>query len=96
MGLNKYYSLDECTDVDKVYEILNDLMADAKIIYEEVDSDIIKIIDRGMTTVEVKNVLAKFAKYDVLEYTDRIDDEEDDSDLDDYEDDDYQDDSWED
>ncbi len=94
MGLSKYYSLDECTDQDKIYEILNSLMEDAKISYEEIDTDLIKISDRGMTTTEVKNVLAKFAKYDVLEYTDRIDDDEDDED--EYEDDDFQDDSWED
>ena len=89
MGLNKYYSLDECSDVDKVFELLNELMEDAKISYEELDNDVIKITDRGLTSAEVKNVLSKFSKYDVLVYTDREDDDEDedDEDLDDYSDD---------
>ena len=79
-GLSKYYSLDECTNQEEVFGILNDLLADAKISYEEVDSGIIKIIDRGLTTTEVKSILTKFNKYDVLEYTDRIDDEDDEDD----------------
>jgi hypothetical protein len=92
MGLLKYYSLDECTDQDKVYEILNDLMADAKISYEEVDTDLIKIKDRGLTNSEIKSVLSKFSKYDVLEYTDLIGDDDEDYD----DDDDYDDNNWED
>ena len=47
MTLHKYYSLDECKEPEKVFNILNELQDDLKIEYEEVEMDIIKIVDVG-------------------------------------------------
>jgi len=83
MKLFKYYSLDECTEPETVYALLNDLMSDAKITYEGVDTDVIMIQDTGLSIAETKSLINKLSKYDVLECTDIDDDEDDDEDDDD-------------
>lgn len=80
MKLCKYYSLDECTSTESVFEILNDLQEDLKIDYELVESDILKIKDTGLSTSEIKSLLNKLNKYDVIDYPDYDDEEEDDED----------------
>lgn len=80
MKLFKYYSLDECTEPELVYDLLNVLMSDAKISYEAVDTDVIRITDTGLSIAEIKTLILKLSKHDVLEYTDIDDEDEDDED----------------
>ena len=83
--LVKYYSLDECYEQDKIYERLDQLSEDAKLDYETVDEDIIRIKDKGLSLREKKELVKLFAENDVIEYED-LDEEE--LDEDEFEDDD--------
>lgn len=73
--LVKYYSLDECYDQDKIYDRLNELCGDAKLDYEIIDEDLIKIKDKGLSLKEKKELVKLFEENDVIEYED-IDDED--------------------
>lgn len=84
--LAKYYNLDECLDKDLVFEKLDYLQGEAKIEFEEVEDNIIKIADTGLFVKEKKELLNFFKDNDVLEDID-YDDEDDfdeDDDLDDF------------
>lgn len=84
--LGKYYNLDECLDKDLVFEKLDYLQGEAKIEFEEVEDNIIKIADTGLFVKEKKELLNFFKDNDVLEDLD-YDDEEDfdeEDDLDDF------------
>lgn len=91
MKLNKYYSLDECSDQDKVLERLDKLSDDRKIDYEFVEADLIKVKDLSLTAKEVKELSQFLHDNDVIEDLDFEEDDYDDDDFDDYdsEDDDY-------
>ena len=65
--LGKYYNLDECIDHDLVFEKLDYLQGEAKIEYEEVEDNIIKISDTGLFVKEKKDLLNFFKDNDVLE-----------------------------
>lgn len=86
--LAKYYSLDECYNQDKVYDRLDELFNDAKIDYEIIDQDLIKIKDKGLTGREKKELIKLFEENDVIEYEDIDEDDEDDEDDDDTDEDD--------
>lgn len=86
--LNKYYSLDECGNKDKVYDYLDTLEEDRKITYEVLDDDVLKIKDIGLTQKETKALLNFFESNDVLVYTD-IEDDDDYEEDEDYDDGDY-------
>jgi len=84
--LGKYYNLDECIDKGLVFEKLDYLQGEAKIEFEEVEDNIIKIVDTGLFVKEKKELLNFFKDNDVLEDLD-YDDEEDfdeEDDLDDF------------
>ena len=89
--LAKYYSLDECYEQDKIYDRLDELCSDAKIDYEIVEEDLIKIKDKGLSLREKKELVKLFEENDVIEYDDLDEEEldedefEDDDDDDDYE-----------
>jgi len=83
--LGKYYNLDECLDKDLVFEKLDYLQGEAKIEFEEVEDNIIKIVDTGLFVKEKKELLNFFKDNDVLEDLDY--DDEDDFDEDDEDDD---------
>lgn len=74
--LGKYYNLDECLDKDLIFEKLDYLQGEAKIEYEEIEDNIIKINDTGLFVKEKKELLNFFKDNDVLEDLD-YDDEED-------------------
>jgi hypothetical protein len=74
--LGKYYNLDECLDKDLVFEKLDFLQGEAKIEFDEVEDNIIKIADTGLFVKEKKELLNFFKDNDVLEDLD-YDDEED-------------------
>ena len=65
--LGKYYNLDECIDHDLVFEKPDYLQGEAKIEYEEVEDNIIKISDTGLFVKEKKDLLNFFKDNDVLE-----------------------------
>ena len=84
--LGKYYNLDECLDKDLIFEKLDYFQGEAKIEYEEVEDNVIKITDTGLFVKEKKELLNFFKDNDVLEdlgYDDEDDIDEDD-DLDDF------------
>lgn len=91
--LAKYYSLDECYDQNKVYDRLDELFNDAKIDYEIIEEDLIKIKDKGLTAKEKRELLKLFEENDVIEYED-LDDDYGDDDDDEENDDDDDDDSF--
>ena len=84
--LGKYYNLDECLDKNLILEKLDYFQGEAKIEYEEVEDNVIKITDTGLFVKEKKELLNFFKDNDVLEdlgYDDEDDFDEDD-DLDDF------------
>jgi predicted CopG family antitoxin len=94
--LSKFYSLDECSTHDEVYEYLETLKEEGKISFSTVDLDVIKIKDTGLNVKETKELVKFFEENDVIEYgdfqsttyeedeEDDFDEEEDDFDEEDY------------
>ncbi len=87
MELERYYSLDECTDRKKVISILKKLEKEGKIEYElEKSTDIFEIEDLDLEDDDIEELLSMFESLDVFPYLDKDDDEDDDNygDEDDY------------
>jgi hypothetical protein len=83
--LSKYYSLDECYQKDKVFDHLENLQNEELIVFEIVDSDIIKIKDIGLSEKQIKELISFLDDMDVIDYPDYEDDDDnDDDDFDDY------------
>lgn len=89
--LHKYYSLDECYEKDKVFDHLENLQDEELIVYEILDSDIIKIKDIGLSDKQSKDLEQFFDSNDVIDYDyeDFDEDGDEDGDYDDYPSDDY-------
>ena len=88
MELERYYSLDECTDRKKVISILKKLEKEGKIEYElEKSTDIFEIEDLDLEDDDIEELLSMFESLDVFPYLDKDDDDDDDDYSDD--DDDY-------
>ena len=85
----KYYSLDECSNQNKVIAKLDILTDDRKIDYDFLEADLIKIKDISLTLKEIKELNQFFHDNDVIEDKDYEDDDEDDDEDDYHEDDDY-------
>jgi len=81
--LSKYYSLDECYQKDKVFDHLENLQNEELIVFEIVDSDIIKIKDIGLSEKQIKELISFLDDMDVIDYPDYEDDDDND-DFDDY------------
>jgi len=92
--LGKYYSLDECSTIEVVMDKLEQLQEDGKIYFSNVEQDVIKIRDSGLSPRELKDLVSFFEKTDVIEYLDYEDiySDEEDEDFEDDEDDEYEDD----
>ena len=89
--LSKYYSLDECYDRNVVLDRLEELQNEEMIVFEIIDSEVIKIKDIGLSEKQTKDLILFFHDNDVIDYVDYEpygDDDEDDED-DFYEDDFY-------
>ena len=86
--LSKFYSLDECYQKEKVYDHLEDLQKNEMILFEIVDTDLIKIKDIGLSEKDTKDLINFFDDMDVIDYSD-FDGEEDDNDDGFFDDDDY-------
>jgi len=78
--LSKYYSLDECYQKDKVFDHLENLQNEELIVFEIIDSDIIKIKDIGLSEKQIKELISFFDDMDVIDYPDYEDDDDDDND----------------
>ena len=73
--LSKYYSLDECYDRNVVMDYLEELQNEEMIVFEVVDSEVIKIKDIGLSEKQTKELILFFHDNDVIDYdTDRSDD----------------------
>jgi glutaredoxin len=88
MKSTKFYSLDECSDKDKVLEKLDALADDRKIDYEYVEADLIKVKDLSLTIKESKDLSKFLHDNDVIEDFDFEEDEDDDEYGDDFDSDD--------
>ena len=89
--LSKYYSLDECYDRNVVLDHLEELQNEEIIVFEIIDSEVIKIKDIGLSEKQTKELINFFHDNDVIDYLDYepYGDDEDDEDDDYYEDDFY-------
>jgi hypothetical protein len=85
--LSKYYSLDECYQKDKIFDYLEDLQNEELIVFQIIDSEIVKLKDIGLTEKQTKELQQFFDDLDVIDCDyDHLD--EDDDDFDSFEDDD--------
>jgi hypothetical protein len=81
--LSKYYSLDECYDRNAVMDYLEELQNEEIIVFEIIDSEVIKIKDIGLSEKQTKELILFFHDNDVIDYLDYEpygDDEDDDED----------------
>ena len=68
--LSKYYSLDECYDRNVVLDYLEELQNEEMIVFEVVDSEVIKIKDIGLSEKQTKELILFFHDNDVIDYLD--------------------------
>jgi len=68
--LSKYYSLDECYDRNVVMDYLEELQNEEMIVFEVVDSEVIKIKDIGLSEKQTKELILFFHDNDVIDYLD--------------------------
>lgn len=100
MKIKKYYSLDECTNQEEVFTILNDLQDKDKIDYEVIEDDIygdvIQIKDVGLNFNDHKKLIESFNSLDVIDFPDYgyDPDEDEDEDFEEEEDDDFNDEDY--
>jgi hypothetical protein len=88
--LSKYYSLDECYDRNVVLDRLEELQNEEMIVFEVVDSEVIKIKDIGLSEKQTKELINFFHDNDVIDYLDYEPyGDEDEDDEDDYYDEDF-------
>ena len=79
MELERYYSLDECTDRKKVISTLKKLEKECKIEYElEKSTDIFEIEDLDLEDDDIEELLKMFESLDVFPYLDKDDGDDDD------------------
>jgi hypothetical protein len=94
MKIKKYYSLDECTQQEELFSILNEYQDKEKIDYEVIEDgvygDVIKIEDLNLTAKDHKKLIEKFDSLDLIDFPDYGYEEEDD-DEEDWEEDDFND-----
>ena len=77
--LEKWYSLDECTNKKLVVKKLKDLKGQGKIEYSiEKSTDIFEIEDLDLEDSDIDELLDLFEKNDVFPYLDKNEDDEED------------------
>ena len=76
MEMFNYYTLDECIDKSSVFEKLELLKDDGKIIFS-VEGEILKLEDIDLEDFDIEDLQIIFDKNDVFPYLDREDDEDD-------------------
>lgn len=79
--LERWYSLDECTNKKLVVKKLKELEGQGKIEFElEKVTDIFEIEDLDLEDADIEELLQMFEEYDVYPYLDKEEDEDDDED----------------
>ena len=77
--LERWYSLDECTNKKLVVKKLKDLESQGKIEYSiEKSTDIFKIEDLDLEDSDIDELIDLFEKNDVFPYLDKNEDDEED------------------
>lgn len=74
MELEKWWSLDECTNKKKVKKKLDELSDDGKIEYS-IDGDILKIEDIDLSDEDIDDISNLLDSNDVFPYLDKDDDD---------------------
>lgn len=82
--LFNFYSFDECSDEDKLFQRLDSLKNDSKINYTQDENYLIKIVDIELSDDEIDKLSQFLDSLNVLPYLGHEDDT--DGDFDDYED----------
>ena len=84
MKIKKYYSLDECSQEEELYNLLNEYQELEKIDYEVIEDpmygDVIKIDDVNLSASDHKKLIEKFNSFDLIDFPDYEWDEEEDDD----------------
>ena len=79
--LERWYSLDECTNKKLVVKKLKELEGQGKIEYTiEKATDIFEIEDLDLEDSDIEELLEMFEQHDVFPYLDKDDEDEDDDD----------------
>lgn len=95
MKIKKYYSLDECTQQEELFTILNEYQDKEKIDYEVIEDamygDVVKIDDLNLTATDHKKLIEKFDSLDVIDFPDYGYDPNEEEDEEEWEDDDFND-----
>ena len=68
--LSKYYSLDECYDRNNVLDHLEDLQTEGLIVFEVIESEVLKLKDIGLSEKQTKELINFFHDNDVIDYPD--------------------------
>ena len=87
--LFNYYSIDECSNEDKLYSELDKFVDSGALQYKLEDRHILKISDLDLTEDEIEKISSLLDGLDVFPYLDLHDDEDEDFHEDDYGDDEY-------
>lgn len=84
--LFNYYSIDECSNIDNLYEELDRYVDSGVLEYKLEERDIMKIVDIDLSEDEIEEIQKIFDSLDVFPYLDYEDGEYDQDDWGDYED----------
>ena len=80
MELERWYSLDECTDRKLVLKQLKDLQKEGKIDFDlDKSTDVFDIEDLDLEDSDIEGLIKLFDDHDVFTYLDKDEEDEDDS-----------------
>ena len=80
MELERWYSLDECTDRKLVLKQLKDLQKEGKIDFDlDKSTDVFDIEDLDLEDSDIEGLIKLFDEHDVFTYLDKDEEDEDDS-----------------
>lgn len=95
MKINKFYSLDECSQEEELFNILNEYQDKEKIDYEVIEDsmygNVVKIEDLNLNASDHRKLIEKFDQLDVIDFPDYDYDPDADEDDEEWEDDDFND-----
>jgi len=81
MELERWYSLDECTNRKLVLKQLKDLQKEGKIDFDlDKSTDVFEIEDLDLEDSDIEGLIELFDEHDVFPYLDKDEDGEDDED----------------
>jgi hypothetical protein len=81
MELERWYSLDECTNRKLVLKQLKDLQKEGKIDFDlDKSTDVFEIEDLDLEDSDIEGLIELFDEHDVFPYLDKDEDEDEDED----------------